>query len=87
MFLIDFTELEYFSPSMAKYYLPGMNFNKLVKTKFNNLGMPLVEVIRSSTQNAAKILRRPSLGNLKIGLNRMVGKLKGLKMEKIGKVF
>jgi len=35
-------------------------------SKFYCLGMPLVEVIRSSTQNAARILGRPSLGNLKV---------------------
>ena len=32
-------------------------------SKFYCLGMPLVEVIRSSTQNAARILGRPTLGN------------------------
>lgn len=35
-------------------------------SKFYCLGMPLVEVVRSSTQNAARILGRPSLGNLKV---------------------
>ena len=38
--------------------------------------MPLVEVIRSSTQNAAKILGRTSLGNLKIGSEGDVSILK-----------
>ena len=48
-------------------------------SKFYSLGMPLVEVIRSSTQNAAKILGRPSLGNLKIGSE---GDVSILKIEK-----
>ena len=45
-------------------------------SKFYSLEMPLVEVIRSSTQNAAKILGRPSLGNLKIGSEGDVSILK-----------
>jgi dihydroorotase len=36
-------------------------------SKFLNLGMPLPEVIRASTQNAAKALSRPDLGSLKLG--------------------
>lgn len=35
---LDFTELEFMSPSMADFYLPGMNFNKIVKNKITNLG-------------------------------------------------
>jgi len=45
-------------------------------SKFYNLGMPLVEIIRSSTQNAAKILGRPTLGNLKMGSEGDVSILK-----------
>ena len=35
-------------------------------SKFYCLGMPLVVVVRSSTQNAARMLGRASLGNLKV---------------------
>ncbi len=36
-------------------------------SKFIELGMPLVEVIRSATQNAAHALNRPDLGTFKAG--------------------
>ena len=36
-------------------------------SKFIELGMPLVEVIRSATQNAAHALNRPDLGTFKTG--------------------
>ena len=36
-------------------------------SKFLNLGMPLKEVIRASTQNAALALSRPELGCLRPG--------------------
>lgn len=38
-----------------------------VMSKFMALGMPLLEVIRATTQNAARSLRRPELGSLKPG--------------------
>ena len=38
-----------------------------VMSKFMALGMPMVEVIRSSTQNPARALRRPELGSLTPG--------------------
>jgi len=36
-------------------------------SKFYSLGMPLIEVVRASTQNAAEILAKPDLGSLKVG--------------------
>jgi len=36
-------------------------------SKFLNLGMPLTQVIRSSTENAALALSRPDLGTLRPG--------------------
>jgi dihydroorotase len=36
-------------------------------SKFYSLGMPLIEVVRASTQNVAKILTKPDLGSLKVG--------------------
>lgn len=38
-----------------------------VMSKFLGLGMPLVEVVRATTQNAAKALRREELGKLQVG--------------------
>jgi len=38
-----------------------------VMSKFMALGMPLTEVIRATTQNPARALRRPELGSLKPG--------------------
>src|SRR4029077_19156722 len=36
-------------------------------SKFLCMGMPLGEVVRASTVNAAMALRRPELGSLKVG--------------------
>lgn len=36
-------------------------------SKFLALGMPLTEVLKATTENAARILNRPDLGNLKVG--------------------
>ena len=36
-------------------------------SKFYSMGMPLIEVVRASTQNAAEILTKPDLGSLKVG--------------------
>ena len=47
-------------------------------SKFLNLGVPLKEVIRASTENAAIVLGRPELGNLKPGA---VGDAAILKIE------
>jgi len=38
-----------------------------VMSKFLALGMPLNEVIRATTSNVAKALRRESLGTLRVG--------------------
>ena len=38
-----------------------------VMSKFMAMGMPLVEVIRATTQNPARAMRRPELGSLKVG--------------------
>lgn len=38
-----------------------------VMSKFMALGMPLTEVIRATTQNPARALRRPELGSLRTG--------------------
>ena len=38
-----------------------------VGSKFLALGMPLSDIVAASTVNAAKALRRPELGTLKVG--------------------
>jgi dihydroorotase len=38
-----------------------------VMSKFMQMGMPLAEVIRASTWNAAKAIKREELGNLSVG--------------------
>ena len=35
---LDFSDIEFMSPSLAESYVPGMNFNKIVKNKITNLG-------------------------------------------------
>ena len=47
-------------------------------SKFLSIGMPLKEVIRATTENAAKVLGKPELGNLKVG---SVGDAAVLKLE------
>jgi len=45
----------------------GMKDMPNVMSKVLNLGVPLEEVIRMSTWNAARIIKRPALGNLDVG--------------------
>lgn len=48
--------------------IDGPAYDALVTmSKFLCLGMPLVEVIRAATENAARAIRRPELGNLSVG--------------------
>jgi dihydroorotase len=38
-----------------------------VMSKFLNMGMPLLEVIKASTWKPAQVINRPLLGNLSVG--------------------